>query len=1482
MTVRVPRTCRELREVKGPGSGVEMGESRPLSEFRSVPAYVLLGDPGAGKTFEFDREQEALGDDAAQVVSARDFRTFDLDSRPKWRNKTLFIDGLDETRAGSTNSHTPLDEIRAKLARLGTPSFRLSCREADWLGSDDRKHLRAVSPDSEVTVLRLDPLDADGVDELLRSKYQIDDVEEFVRKAHLNDVGAMLGNPLTLELLAQVARQGGDWPRSRQEIMDRACRLLAAEHRAVRSDMPREIVMDATGYLCALMLFAGTDACSTSVHNGGLELVYLNELRDPPDGLVRDDLEHALTTKLFTAVDMTETEGAFAPRHRQVAEFLAGRYLARRIEAGLPGRRVAALMTGPSDGRVVTALRGLSAWLAAHSREARSHLIAADPVGVGLYGDIERFDLDEQRHLLEALPGALMLDDAYRHETAWAFRSLASAPMVPALRKVLGWVRNGVGDEARAAGSWRVTDGEREIGDDRVAALILGALRHAEPPSAVADLVPELVATVRDDAVPAPLRRRALSAFLHISADRDDREGTLASLLDAIDAGSVSDPDDDLRGILLIELYPEVVGPSDVWRHIAARSQDDYFGRLRAFAKRVLLERSRERHLAELLDTLHEHAAELVPALIESRMGDLPLRVLEEALSVHGENVELARLAGWLAVANRSLSYNDQSSSAGIRAWLEGHPQIQKAVYLESLRSHGPDDDAGTHPFWHFWHSDVLHGSQLPPDFGLWCLDQAVALVDTDSAVSLVLLSHAHASREDPSLSEGLTVETMRERTRGHPALERRLDELQQPDPDPPPSDEHRTEIEEHRRRRDEERRQQREEWAEALREHQAELRENRFTPPNLHSLAMTYLGMFADDDENASPRQRVSDFIGGDAQLVTAVTAALRGAVLRDDVPSADETISLHSQSRHSWMAYPVLASLHLLDFKDPARLDGLDDTRKRDVLAIYYCVAEHDDYGQLWHSRDSQDPLEVLSQPQPPCDPHWYVRWLQHDPDLVLEVLCECALAGVRSGDRFPPGIDALDAIAGHESLVHGVRLKLLKAFPARNSNEQMALLDSLLTNALDHPDKTELLAFARHKQQLKSVPIAQRIRWWATDALISQGDRLQQLRPDLVESETRVEHLARFLRSLWDRHDRRRSILADITDPATLNEMIGILGHWCDAPLHPRGHYTLKIDTSELIDSLIRQLAAVAGDEARQALAGLAADPHLTGWRGRLAVAQKRQQVIHREASYRHPSVQEVQATLNDLAPANAADLAALVGDRLADLSDEVRGGNANLWSQFWNLDTTNGQPTEPRPENACRDTLLATLRERLVLGERLPVKVNMSPEAAYVSGWRADIRAEGRDFNVPIEIKRNSHRGLWRALRAQLIGQYTTGPATSGYGIYVVLWFEVDDTPRPPDGNRPSTPEELGQRLTQDLTEDERRKISVIVIDVTEDHQRLGTEAVPRACGGPCTGRTPDQRRDPSAGIDVDVDQSLGSSAYRATATAGPGGRVGSGS
>ena len=118
------------------------------------------------------------------------------------------------------------------------------------------------------------------------------------------------------------------------------------------------------------------------------------------------------------------------------------------------------------------------------------------------------------------------------------------------------------------------------------------------------------------------------------------------------------------------------------------------------------------------------------------------------------------------------------------------------------------------------------------------------------------------------------------------------------------------------------------------------------------------------------------------------------------------------------------------------------------------------------------------------------------------------------------------------------------------------------------------------------------------------------------------------------------------------------------------------------------------------------------------------------------------------------------------------------------------------------------------------ERLPPEVDALPEGSYAAGRRADIRASCCGFNIPIEIKKNSHRDLSRALRGQLIGRYTTDPATGGYGIFLVLWFGEDQKTRPPDGNRPATPDELQQRLEKDLTPDEARKVSVVVMDVTK--------------------------------------------------------------
>jgi hypothetical protein len=91
-----------------------------LSAHRDDSAYVLLGDPGAGKSTAFKCEYEALGGERAHLISARDFLT--LAPRTEWGDKTLFIDGLDEVRTGSSDARTPFDAIRARLDALSPGS----------------------------------------------------------------------------------------------------------------------------------------------------------------------------------------------------------------------------------------------------------------------------------------------------------------------------------------------------------------------------------------------------------------------------------------------------------------------------------------------------------------------------------------------------------------------------------------------------------------------------------------------------------------------------------------------------------------------------------------------------------------------------------------------------------------------------------------------------------------------------------------------------------------------------------------------------------------------------------------------------------------------------------------------------------------------------------------------------------------------------------------------------------------------------------------------------------------------------------------------------------------------------------------------------------------------------------------------------------------------------------------------------------------
>ena len=130
--------------------------------------------------------------------------------------------------------------------------------------------------------------------------------------------------------------------------------------------------------------------------------------------------------------------------------------------------------------------------------------------------------------------------------------------------------------------------------------------------------------------------------------------------------------------------------------------------------------------------------------------------------------------------------------------------------------------------------------------------------------------------------------------------------------------------------------------------------------------------------------------------------------------------------------------------------------------------------------------------------------------------------------------------------------------------------------------------------------------------------------------------------------------------------------------------------------------------------------------------------------------------------------------------------------------------------------ARDNLLSDLQEKM-----RPLGIDAQPEGQYANDKRSDIRVFYAGFNVPVEIKKNSHLELWSAIRDQLIAKYASDHKADGYGIYLVFWFGTEYTKTPHDERRyPDNADEMEQWLKDSLSPEQARKISVCVIDVSK--------------------------------------------------------------
>ena len=1027
--------------------------------------------------------------------------------------------------------------------------------------------MAAVAPHGSLTVLRLDPLTDSDVGTILGAHPRVDDSGGFIREARERGVDGFLTNPQSLNMLADVVAGAGNWPASRLELFEQACRRMAREHNdehdaAAPTSNGAPVpaggslladVLEAAGRLCAIQLVAGT---------AGYALIRSEESRDFPafdrceeewssipasdrGGASRSALlRAALRTKLFRA----SSNGRFEPAHRHIAEFLAARYLARLIRGresvcAPPAKRVLALMAG-GDGIVVTQLRGLSAWLAAQSRDARRDLIERDPIGVGLYGDVNGFSTREKRGLLEALE---------RHAsrlfpapwTAAALSPFVATTMEATFREIL------TGGRLRDRQSF--------------ALFVLHILTHG---SGLPSLCATLLGIVRDDTLRPSVNAEALRAYVYNCSNRRDRTNELKKLLADVHGGQLPDPNDELLGILLTELYPDELSPSELWEYLSIPHNQVYLGEYRRFC-RTLAERGSDSQVAESLDVLAVRP-QIVNAMAQSSfLRTLPSDLLARGLEAQGERIETRRLFDWLGVGLGARLHGYRQADDGlrrIRFWLEAHHEIQESIYAEGLRRSA--HDPGQFPLLVSRAWQRLYGAATFPGFGLWCLNQALAA--SDRRVARVLLAKAWRAVYERKGDYRLSLDILIDRTRHDPVLAETLEELRRPD-DTDRMLEERTRIA--RRRREEDERNHRE-WAARVREHAEALRANRGAPRLLHQLAAVYLDPLL-GAEGEGPRARLRELLGED-DLVDAACVALRGATSRSDLPDADEIIRLRAENQEHYLALPFRAGLAELDRAGRNVSPGLVDRQKRIALAFRYCGAFQD-------------------------EPVWYQRLLASDPELVADVLTKHATSALRSGQDVVAGLHELARSDQHARVARVASLRILQSFPVRCTTRQLVYLNYLLWSALRHADRESFASLVDHKLSRTSMNVAQRARWLAAGLVMSPEARSEAAIAFTKKSERRVREFAGFLGDWGD-----APVWIGRLGTAGLEMLVRMIGASFGPRTGEATRVTPTMEAPEHVEEMIKRLAESPTAAAGAALRALASENSLSSWRNELVHA------------------------------------------------------------------------------------------------------------------------------------------------------------------------------------------------------------------------------------------------------------------------------------
>lgn len=246
------------------------------------------------------------------------------------------------------------------------------------------------------------------------------------------------------------------------------------------------------------------------------------------------------------------------------------------------------------------------------------------------------------------------------------------------------------------------------------------------------------------------------------------------------------------------------------------------------------------------------------------------------------------------------------------------------------------------------------------------------------------------------------------------------------------------------------------------------------------------------------------------------------------------------------------------------------------------------------------------------------------------------------------------------------------------------------------------------------------------------------------------------------------------------------------------------------SEVISKLIDMLANNVDDASNKSLMYLRSLKDINGWKNNLSHALKNNIQKRREATFEYKKSSEILEVLHSGKPISHRDLKEFVKDHINKLISEYQGSSKNLYNKFWI------NKEKPHNETYCRDIIASDLEIRLK-----PLMIYVETEGSHKGNKSSDIKIINQNRIFPIEIKKNKNKELWTGLK-QLKDQYSIDPNAKGFGLYLVLWFGVDEqcsTPKHINIHKIVSANHLEKILQSQLSNFDRNFIEIIVCDLS---------------------------------------------------------------